>query len=264
MRFLRRLSRNLRVLVFDKRGIGMSDRVAGTPDIGVLADDVRAVMDAAGDGEGCASRLGRAGSRARGLLRRHASGAHAVLGRTATFAPLQAGARLPLGESQRMSTRPISPRFSGSGAARRRRGSSSATAILKRRRGHPCAVQRAGLHRLEREAGTLRCYPCELRGLRPHVDRDGHQAASGLDLDAHGRPLHSLDRQDEELARFEAGLIPVAQLIGVATPPAVIWVNEPEAIVSAIERFVASVRHEDADLDRNAGDGAVHGRRRLH
>ena len=60
----------------------------------------------------------------------------------------------------------------------------------------------------------------------------------------------SLDRQEEELARFEAGLIPVAQLIGVATPPAVVWVNEPETIVSAIERFVESVRHEEADLDR--------------
>ena len=29
VRFLQRLSRNLRVLVFDKRGIGMSDRVVG-------------------------------------------------------------------------------------------------------------------------------------------------------------------------------------------------------------------------------------------
>ncbi|MCX6363709.1 MAG: adenylate/guanylate cyclase domain-containing protein [Actinobacteria bacterium] len=47
-RFIRRLSRNLRVLLFDKRGIGMSDRVNGTPDLGVLLDDVRAVMDAAG------------------------------------------------------------------------------------------------------------------------------------------------------------------------------------------------------------------------
>ena len=47
--FLRRLSRNMRVLVFDKRGIGMSDRIGeGAPDLGVLADDVRAVMDAAG------------------------------------------------------------------------------------------------------------------------------------------------------------------------------------------------------------------------
>lgn len=45
--FIRRLSRNLRVLLFDKRDIGMSDRVSGTPDLGVLLDDVRAVMDAA-------------------------------------------------------------------------------------------------------------------------------------------------------------------------------------------------------------------------
>ena len=48
VRFLRRLSRNLRVLVFDKRGIGMSDRVSGAPDLSILLDDVRAVMDAAG------------------------------------------------------------------------------------------------------------------------------------------------------------------------------------------------------------------------
>ena len=49
VRFLRRLSRNMRVLVFDKCGIGMSDRVGeGAPDLGILADDVRAVMDAAG------------------------------------------------------------------------------------------------------------------------------------------------------------------------------------------------------------------------
>ena len=48
VRFLKRLSRNLRVLVFDKRGIGMSDRVSGAPDLSVLLDDVRAVMDAAG------------------------------------------------------------------------------------------------------------------------------------------------------------------------------------------------------------------------
>jgi pimeloyl-ACP methyl ester carboxylesterase len=48
VRFLRRLSRDLRVLVFDKRGIGMSDRVSGAPDLSVLLDDVRAVMDAAG------------------------------------------------------------------------------------------------------------------------------------------------------------------------------------------------------------------------
>ena len=36
----------------------------------------------------------------------------------------------------------------------------------------------------------------------------------------------------------------------VETPAEVIWVHDPEPIVSAIERFIASVRHEEAELDR--------------
>ena len=47
-RFARRLSRSFRLLLFDKRGVGMSDRLSGAPDLGLLLDDVRAVMDAAG------------------------------------------------------------------------------------------------------------------------------------------------------------------------------------------------------------------------
>jgi class 3 adenylate cyclase len=44
---MNRLSRQMRVLVFDKRGTGMSDRFARPPDLGDRMDDVRAVMDAA-------------------------------------------------------------------------------------------------------------------------------------------------------------------------------------------------------------------------
>ena len=47
-RFMRRLASVMRVLVLDKRGIGMSDRVAATVDLETRADDLRAVMDAAG------------------------------------------------------------------------------------------------------------------------------------------------------------------------------------------------------------------------
>ena len=35
------------MLVFDKRGTGMSDRVAGVPALEERSDDIRAVMDAA-------------------------------------------------------------------------------------------------------------------------------------------------------------------------------------------------------------------------
>ena len=44
---LRELSRFARLIVFDKRGTGMSDRLAGAPDLETRIDDLRAVMDAA-------------------------------------------------------------------------------------------------------------------------------------------------------------------------------------------------------------------------
>ena len=47
-RFLRRLSSFSRLILFDKRGTGMSDPVAGVPTPEERMDDIRAVMDAAG------------------------------------------------------------------------------------------------------------------------------------------------------------------------------------------------------------------------
>lgn len=47
-RFMRRLAERMRVLQFDKRGTGMSDRFARPPDLEARMDDVRAVMDTAG------------------------------------------------------------------------------------------------------------------------------------------------------------------------------------------------------------------------
>jgi class 3 adenylate cyclase len=47
-RFLNRLSSYARVVTFDKRGTGMSDRVAELPGLDQRMDDLRAVMDAAG------------------------------------------------------------------------------------------------------------------------------------------------------------------------------------------------------------------------
>jgi pimeloyl-ACP methyl ester carboxylesterase len=47
-RWLSRLGSFARVVMFDKRGTGMSDRVADLPGVDQRMDDVRAVMDAAG------------------------------------------------------------------------------------------------------------------------------------------------------------------------------------------------------------------------
>jgi pimeloyl-ACP methyl ester carboxylesterase len=50
-RFLRRLSEFARVILFDKRGTGLSDRVGVLPTLEQRMDDVRAVMTAAGSNE---------------------------------------------------------------------------------------------------------------------------------------------------------------------------------------------------------------------
>jgi pimeloyl-ACP methyl ester carboxylesterase len=47
-RWLNRLARFARVISFDKRGTGLSDRVSTMPSMDERMDDVRAVMDAAG------------------------------------------------------------------------------------------------------------------------------------------------------------------------------------------------------------------------
>src|SRR4051812_22252408 len=46
--FLERLSSFARLIIFDKRGTGLSDPVAEVPTLEQRVDDVRAVMDAAG------------------------------------------------------------------------------------------------------------------------------------------------------------------------------------------------------------------------
>jgi pimeloyl-ACP methyl ester carboxylesterase/DNA-binding winged helix-turn-helix (wHTH) protein len=47
-RFLRRLASFSRVIIFDKRGTGLSDRISAMPTLEQRMDDVRAVMEAAG------------------------------------------------------------------------------------------------------------------------------------------------------------------------------------------------------------------------
>ncbi len=55
-RFLRRLAGFSRLILVDKRGTGLSDRVTDTPTLEERMDDVRAVMDAVGSQ--CAALVG--------------------------------------------------------------------------------------------------------------------------------------------------------------------------------------------------------------
>ena len=58
------------------------------------------------------------------------------------------------------------------------------------------------------------------------------------------------DPEDRALETAEAGLVPTATVLRIEGRSAVIWVHDPEPVVSEIERFIDSVRHEEAALDR--------------
>ncbi|HEX5642938.1 MAG TPA: adenylate/guanylate cyclase domain-containing protein [Thermoleophilia bacterium] len=241
VRFMRRLSQNMRVLVFDKRGLGMSDRVAGSPDLGVLLDDVRAVMDAAGVERAALLGWGTPGPEL-----------------AAFFAATHPDRTLCL-----MLYGPI----------HYRREADFEWGLAPER-------WREDVARCMRDWGTLRGAEefCAIGFVHPPPDSGfdswaariarysatpaSYEAFERMWFDTDVRPVVSSiqaptaafyaagDREDEELAVGQAALIPGAVAVPVSTPSEVIWIHDPDPIVSAIEHFIASVRHEEAELDR--------------
>jgi class 3 adenylate cyclase len=63
-RMFERLAGYARIILFDKRGTGLSDRVGGIPPLEERMDDVRAVMDAAGIGQAAVMGISEGGSMA--------------------------------------------------------------------------------------------------------------------------------------------------------------------------------------------------------
>jgi class 3 adenylate cyclase/pimeloyl-ACP methyl ester carboxylesterase len=60
-RFFRRLVSTCRLILFNQRGVGMSDRISGVPTLETRMDDIRAVMDAVGSDRAAMFGLGDAG-----------------------------------------------------------------------------------------------------------------------------------------------------------------------------------------------------------
>jgi class 3 adenylate cyclase len=60
-RFYKKLASTCRLILFNQRGVGMSDRISGVPTLESRMDDIRAVMDAAGSERAVVFGLGDAG-----------------------------------------------------------------------------------------------------------------------------------------------------------------------------------------------------------
>ncbi len=251
VRFLRRLSRTMRVLVFDKRGIG----------------HVRPRATERRTSASCSTTFGRCWTQP--ASRRPHCSAGADRGRSSPRSsprptpsapcawpwPARSTERrepdYPWGESPQEFEERLARDLRGVGqrGRSRRLRAQSAYRGLDPRLSPPYSDPE--IPEVEREARPLRGHAGELRAVLAHVVR----APTCVPRCARSRrrPPASSPRttqSDAGLARLQAGVDPGARAVPVATTVEVIWVPEPEPMVAAIEGFIASVRQEEAELDR--------------
>ncbi len=234
-RFMRRLAQGIRILNFDKRGTGMSDRFTRPPDLEARMDDVRAVMDAAGVERAALLGWGTGGPQ----LACFFAATHPERTVALCIDPLvyerwssvlgQAEEELEANVSEIVAAwgeevatgyddPPDDPEFVRWDAK------------IARFAATPGSM--AALSRMWFETDVRDVLPTiRVPTLVLHKTWDGSWASP-------------------QMAARVVHLIPGARAVAVPGKEGVIWVEEPEPYVSAIETFLASVQHEEAEFGR--------------
>ena len=247
-RFMHRLARNMRVIHFDKRGTGLSDRVSGPLDIGVRMDDVRAVMDAAGVERAALYGWGYGGPPLAVVF--------------ASTYPERTSALLIDGEISLRRTEDYPW-----GMTEEELDAVIATFVARfgEEEGVPDtmswvfgddpaqqptldAAYMAWAAKFLRYAETPASYEVFLRML---FETDVRHVLPSVHVPT--AVLYKADSPDPwtpEWAAYPADRIPGAVLVAVPGAADVAWVEEPGPLVSAMERFLDSVREEEVELDR--------------
>jgi class 3 adenylate cyclase/pimeloyl-ACP methyl ester carboxylesterase len=251
VRFMRRMAERMRVLVFDKRGTGMSDRIIGAPDLETRMDDLRAVLDAAGV-------------------------ERAALFSWSVGAP-QLGAMFAATYPERAVALFVDPWIVESWAPDAPYHEENDEEIVERDAARLMEIWGDDEHGLEwvkdvygeepgaapfddarflawnarfaRFAATpgsardyqLMWYRTGIRDVLPTI-----RVPAGIIVKADQEP-HA---ETEEAAAFTARLIPGSRILTVPGVAHVPWIEDPGPIAREIERFLDSVREEEAELDR--------------
>ena len=230
-------------------------REPARPDLGVLLDDVRAVMDAAGVEKAALLGWGGPGPELAAFF------AATYPERTVCFAlfgrsPLPARSLTTRGARPRRTSRAIWPGSSRRGGATPERSEFVRWGYGSLRWGPTVAPTSPPTTTRSSSGGTRSSHATRRRR---RATRPSSACGSGPTCARSCAPisvptavlLHAGRRPDDErLARAAGEPDPGARAVPVATTSEVIWVPDPEPIVAAIERFIASVRQEEAELDR--------------
>lgn len=236
-RFLERLSSFSRLILFDKRGTGLSDRVADIPSLEQRMDDVRAVMDAAGSREAALYGYSEGGPMCALFAATHPDRATALImsgsypnqkwspespwGRTPAvqeqlLSAIEAGWGGPVGIEARAPSMAGDERFCQWWARWLRSSASPSTA-----------------------ASVIRMsYDIDVRALLPAIH-------------APTLVLHSVGDKSVSVlgSRYMAEHIPFAKLVELPGADHLPWLSDSDAIVDEIEELLTGVRGQ-AEPDR--------------
>jgi len=245
--FLQRLSKFARVITFDKRGQGLSDKLSGAPTLEERMDDVRAVLDAVGAqraallgfSEGCAMSAMFAASCPERVL-------HLVLfGAFVRYPELFPGADPQVIAQEQM-------KYWGTGALMK--------GVIASRASDPDAVAKfAKFERLSASPGAIKA-----------IQLLNFQIDVGHILPAVRVPTLVLHRAADalvpvRLGRDFAAQIPGAKYIEYPGVDHAFWSGEVAALLGDIEEFITG--HRETEIGRSGthpGDRAVYRHRRLN
>jgi class 3 adenylate cyclase len=236
--FLRRLSSGARLIIFDRRGTGLSDAIAEAPALDTMMDDVRAVMDDVGSERAvqigvtvsCALMALFAATfpdRSFGLVLIHPNA------RTAWAADY------PWGESAEYHREETDRIAGGWGTGQFERW--FLEGVGDPRAGDPRYV--ATTARYLRHAMNP--------GMAVLQNRVWFQTDYREVLPAIHVPTLVVDRRaDPAISQHVAGLIPGAELVHLPDESNLPWIPGSDNTTAEIERFVAAIREEQSDLER--------------
>jgi class 3 adenylate cyclase len=238
--FLRRLASGARLILFDRRGTGLSDAIADAPDLDTMMDDVRAVMDAASSDR--AVLIGVTISCA--LMALFAA---TFPERTAGLVLIHALARAarshdyPWGETTEEYREETDQIASGWGTGAFERWFMEDDKARAEDPHYVATTARYLRHSMSPGMAVLQnrvWWQTDYRDVLPAI---------------HVPTLVVERRADPAVGRDIAARIPGADLVHMPTEPRLPWLPGSERTAAEIERFVAAIRQEESDLERVLG-----------
>ena len=230
-RFLMRLASFSRLILFDKRGTGLSDRVADMPSLEVRIDDVRAVMDAAGSGQAALFGTSEGGPMCMLFSATHPDRTSALV-MAGSYPRRTRAPDYPWGPTDKESREWITQmqREWGGPFGLEARAPSMVTdqrfrqwwARFLRMSASPAAVT----------ALTMMNSEIDVRHILPMI-----RVPTLI--------LHSMDDQaiPFEAGQYMAERIPEARLVKLPGPDHLVWLSDADTILGEIEEFLTGVRH---------------------